>query len=61
MDISFLKLTLQRKPAGNWYSELGKIKKKMNSLDKKYEEELERFDFKSIYDKKQDLPGYRWN
>ena len=31
--------------------ELGKVKKKMTSLDKKFEEELERFDFKSIYEK----------
>ena len=38
--------------------ELGKVKKKMTSLDKKFEEELERFDFKSIYEKKQDIPGY---
>ena len=38
--------------------ELGKVKKKMTSLDKKFEEELERFDFKSIYNKKQDIPGY---
>ena len=38
--------------------ELGKVKKKMTSLDKKFEEELERFDFKSIYEKKQNIPGY---
>ncbi len=38
--------------------ELGKVKKKMTSLDKKFEEELERFDFKSIYEKKRDIPGY---
>jgi len=38
--------------------ELGKVKKKMTSLDKKFEEELERFDFKSIYEKKENIPGY---
>lgn len=38
--------------------ELSKVKKKMSTLDKKFEEELERFDFKSIYNKKRDIPGY---
>lgn len=39
-------------------SEVTKIKKRMDRLDKKFEEELERFDFKSIYEKKKDIPGY---
>ncbi len=52
-DVEKLKKMMEKKD-----SELSKIRKKMNTLDKKYEEELERFDFKSIYEKKQDLPGY---
>ncbi|MCK4757218.1 MAG: hypothetical protein KAS67_02075 [Thermoplasmata archaeon] len=39
-------------------SEIAKIKKKMNSLEKKFDEELERFDFGSIYEKKTDIAGY---
>ncbi len=53
-DVEKLKNMIEKKD-----SELSKIRKKMNTLDKKYEEELERFDFRSIYEKKQDLPGYR--
>ncbi len=52
-DVDKLKKMLEAKEF-----ELAKVKKKMNSLDKKFEEELERFDFKSIYEKKQDIPGY---
>jgi len=39
--------------------ELSKIKKKMERLGKKFEDEMERFDYESIFKKSDDIPGYR--
>ena len=53
-DIERTRKEMEKKDA-----ELGKLKKRMGRLERKFEEELERFDFSSIYSKKKDIPGYR--
>ena len=39
--------------------ELSKVKKRMERLESKFDDEMERFDYESIFKKKDDIPGYR--
>ena len=39
--------------------ELSKIKKRMSTFTRKFDDEMERFDFESIYKKAEHIPGYR--
>jgi len=39
--------------------ELSKLKKKLENLERKFEDEMERFDYESIFKKSDDIPGYR--
>ena len=39
--------------------ELAKLKKRMSTFTRKFDDELERFDFESIYKKAEHIPGYR--
>jgi hypothetical protein len=39
--------------------EMINIKKRMERLERKFEDEMERFDYESIFKKKGDIPGYR--
>ena len=39
--------------------ELSKIKKRMSTFIRKFDDEMERFDFESIYKKAEHIPGYR--
>lgn len=39
--------------------ELSKLKKRLESLEKKFEDEMEKFDYESIFKKSDDIPGYR--
>ena len=39
--------------------ELSKLKKRMERLESKFEDEMERFDYESIFKKSEDIPGYR--
>jgi len=39
--------------------ELTKLRKRKERLERKFEDEMERFDFESIYKKGDDIPGYR--
>ncbi len=39
--------------------ELSKLKKRMSTFTRKFDDEMERFDFESIYKKAEHIPGYR--
>ena len=52
-DIERLKKAMGKKDA-----KVSNLNKRMERLDRKFEDELERFDFKSVYSKKKDIPGY---
>jgi hypothetical protein len=39
-------------------AELAKVRKRKETLDKKFESELEKFDVETVYKKKKDIPGY---
>ena len=39
--------------------ELSKVKKRMSTFTRKFDDEMERFDFESIYKKAEHIPGYR--
>lgn len=52
-DIERARKAMEKKDA-----DIGKLKKRMARLDNKFEEEMERFDFSSVYSKKKDIPGY---
>jgi hypothetical protein len=52
-DIRRLKGLLEKDDA-----EMSKIRKRKETLDKKFETELQKFDLESAYQKKKDIPGY---
>jgi hypothetical protein len=39
-------------------AEMSKVRKRKETLDKKFESELEKFDVETVYKKKKDIPGY---
>jgi small-conductance mechanosensitive channel len=39
-------------------AELSKVRKRKETLDKKFESELQKFDVETVYKKKKDIPGY---
>jgi hypothetical protein len=39
--------------------DLSKLKKSLERLESKFEDEMERFDYESIFQKSEDIPGYR--
>jgi len=53
-DIKGLKKLLEKED-----SEIPKLRKRKETLDKKFENELGKFDLESAYQKKRDIPGYR--
>lgn len=53
-DIDRVKKMMEKKDM-----EIRKLKTRMDRLDRKFEDEMERFDFASVYNKKKDIPGYR--
>jgi hypothetical protein len=40
-------------------AEMSKVRKRKETLDKRFENELQKFDMNSVYSKKKDIPGYR--
>ncbi|MFH0816756.1 MAG: hypothetical protein V1934_08090 [Methanobacteriota archaeon] len=40
-------------------AELAKVRKRKETLDKRFESELQKFDMNTVYSKKKDIPGYR--
>lgn len=48
-----------RKMMGKKDVELTKLRKRKERLERKFEDEMERFDYESIYQKSEDIPGYR--
>lgn len=40
-------------------AEMSKVRKRKETLDKRFENELEKFDMNTVYSKKKDIPGYR--
>lgn len=48
-----------RKLMENKDMELAKLKKRMSTFTRKFDDELEKFDFESIYKKAEHIPGYR--
>ena len=40
-------------------AEMAKVRKRKETLDKRFENELQKFDMNSVYSKKKDIPGYR--
>lgn len=52
-DIDRLKSSLEAE------ADVGHIQRSKENLDKKFEEELKRFDLDAIFQKKKEIPGYR--
>jgi len=40
-------------------ADLPELRRTKEALDKRYEEELKRFDLEAIWSKKREIPGYR--
>jgi hypothetical protein len=53
-DVKKLRQMMEKKDV-----ELSKLKKRLERLERKFEDEMERFDFESIFQKSEDIPGYR--
>ena len=53
-DVKKLRQMMEKKDV-----ELSKLKKRLERLERKFEDEMERFDYDSIFQKSEDIPGYR--
>jgi hypothetical protein len=53
-EIRKIKAMLEKEDA-----ELAKVRKRKETLDKRFESELQKFDMNTVYSKKKDIPGYR--
>jgi len=53
-EIKRIKAMLNKEDA-----EMSKVRKRKETLDKRFENELQKFDMNSVYSKKKDIPGYR--